>query len=461
MNLGILKGVSELFGTFDKIYFCKRIDDNALLLNLQGTLFLIDLTRSKSGIYSLKDTPISAKNYQAPFDNKLKALCTNAKLLDSTIDGDNRILELHCANQNSYKQETFSLTLELTGKYTNAILLNQKRVVLESLRHITQSLRQVQVGKVLSPLPQPTNAPKNSQKVSVSVESLATLYDSYLQDTLTNAKQSARKSLESKRQKLLCALDSLPNQKDLDAQSALFGFYAKSILARIHTLAPHSISAPSLSLNAPFDDLPLNEIPNATKENLHAQKAIQIPILEGSKSPSHLAQQYFAQSKKLSQKSHNLHIQIQNIHDSLAFLQAQSNLVANALSLQDIKIYTQKEQKNKKNAKKGTNFEVFSIQGFKIGIGKNAKQNQELLKLAHADDMWMHIRDIPSSHLIIFCGKARLSEEVIHKAGEILIGLCALHSGSFSVDYTQRRFVKIMQGANVIYAKHKTLELRK
>ena len=461
MNLGILKGVSELFNTFDKIYFCKRIDDNALLLNLQGTLFLIDLARSKSGIYSLSNAPLSPKNYQAPFDNKLKVLCTNATLIESKVNGNNRIITLHCANQNSYKQESFCLVLEFTGKYTNAILLNEKNIVLESLRHITQSLRQVQVGKALSLLPQPANPPKNSDKVSVSVEFLATLYDSYLQDTLINAKQSALKSLESKRQKLLCTLDSLPNQKDLDTQSALFGFYAKSVLARIHTLPPHSINAPCLSLNAPFDDLPCSELPHDTRAKFHAQNTLQIPTLEGSKTLSHLAQQYFAQSKKLSQKAKNLHIQIQNIHDSLAFLQAQSNLVANALSLQDIKIYAQKEQNNKKIQKKGTNFEVFYIQGFKIGVGKNAKQNQELLKLAHADDMWMHIRDIPSSHLLIFCGKARLSEEVIHKAGEILVGLCALHSGSFSVDYTQRRFVKIMQGANVIYAKHKTLELRK
>ena len=461
MNLGILKGVSELFNTFSKMYFCKRIDDNALLLNLQNTLFLMDLARGKSGIFSLPTPPLSPKNYQAPFDTKLKSLCTNAKLLDSTIDGNNRILTLHCLNQNPYKQESFCLVFEFTGKYTNAILLNEKKIVLESLRHITQSTRPVQVGKVLSPLPQPANPPKNSNKVSVSVEFLATLYDSHLQDLLTNAKQNALKALDCKKDKLLSTLANLPKQDLLENQSAIYAFYAKSILARIHALPSPSINAPNLALDFPFDDLSLGELPSEERAKILTQKKLQIPNLEDSKSLSHLAQRYFTLSKKLSQKAKNLHIQLENLTSNVTFLQAQSTLIASASTLQDIKIYAQKEQHNKKTQKKGTNFEVFYIQGFKVGIGKNAKQNQELLKLAHADDMWMHIRDIPSSHLIIFCGKARLSEDIIHKAGEILIGLCALHSGSFSVDYTQRRFVKIMQGANVVYAKHKTLELKK
>lgn len=461
MNLGILKGVSELFSTFTKIYFCKRVDDNVFLLNLQGVLFLIDLARGKSGIFALPNAPLSPKNYQAPFDNKLKSLCTNAALRSCKVNGENRILELHCLNQNSYKQESFCLIFEFTGKYTNAILLNERNIVLESLRHITQSVRPVQVGKVLNPLPQPHNAPQKSQKVPVSVEFLTQMYEEHLAQMLANAKQSALKTLESKRQKLSNTLENLPQKALLDKQSALECFYAKSLLARIHTIPSHCINAPYITLQAPFDDLPFSELTDKQSKQMQAQKELQIPVLEHCKSLSHLAQQYFTKSKKLSQKSRNLHIQIQNIHDSLRFNQAQSALIANAKSLQDIKIYAQKEQKSAKAQKKGTNFEVFYIQGFKIGIGKNAKQNQELLKLAHADDIWMHIRDIPSAHLIIFCGKARVEEAIIHKAGEMLVWLCVLHSGSFSVDYTQRRFVKIVQGASVNYAKHKTLELKK
>ena len=63
--------------------------------------------------------------------------------------------------------------------------------------------------------------------------------------------------------------------------------------------------------------------------------------------------------------------------------------------------------------------------------------------------------------MIIFCGKARLRDEVLGKAGEILVGLCGVKAGNFRVDYTRRKFVKITQGANVVYGKYQSLEYRK
>lgn len=440
MNLGLLKGISAYFSRFSKIYGCRRVDDALLALNLEGRVFYLDLTRSCSTIFCTKEAILGTKSYHAPFDVKL-GLCHNAHLLDSRVDGDNRILQLHFAPQNAYKKQEFSLELEFTGKHTNAILLDSKRVVIEALRHISESRRPVRVGKPLEPLPQPTN-PKPSQILAVNEELLENLYEERTQRLLHTAKAQQLKAIESKEVNLSHLLQEIPSINILQEQSKAYSLYAHTLTAHLHELDSKDMRGESLILSNPQD---------------HTD--VQIPILEHTRSFSQLAQQYFALSKKSVKKAQNLHLQIQNLESSLHFLQAQKALIAQAKTLADIKIFSPSKSRNK--LKKQQNFEVFFIDGMKIGVGKNASQNLELLKSASGDDMWLHIRDIPSSHMIIFCGKAKVRDEVIGKAGEILVGLCGVKVGNFRVDYTRRKFVKIVQGANVVYGKYQSLEYRK
>ncbi len=190
-------------------------------------------------------------------------------------------------------------------------------------------------------------------------------------------------------------------------------------------------------------------------------KILQIPIPKEIASFSDLAQYYFLLSKKYAKKAQNLHLQIENLQDSLRFLDSQKALVQRATSFEELKIFTPHKQKGKKSDKKsGTAFEVFFIAGVKVGVGKNASQNIALLKAASAEDIWLHVRDVPSSHMILFCGKTKIAESVLQKAGQILIELCGIKRGNLSVDYTKRKFVKITQGANVVYAKYQRLEFK-
>lgn len=39
--------------------------------------------------------------------------------------------------------------------------------------------------------------------------------------------------------------------------------------------------------------------------------------------------------------------------------------------------------------------------GYEIWVGKNAKANDEILRMAHKDDLWLHARDVPGSHVIV------------------------------------------------------------
>lgn len=93
-------------------------------------------------------------------------------------------------------------------------------------------------------------------------------------------------------------------------------------------------------------------------------------------------------------------------------------------------------------------------------MGKNNIQNDNLtLRVADGDDIWMHTKNIPGSHVII--RSSTPSEQTLREAAT----LAAWHSKARSsaqvpVDYTPRKFVKKPGGAKpgfVIYTTNRTL----
>mgnify|MGYP000094096978 FL=1 len=94
-------------------------------------------------------------------------------------------------------------------------------------------------------------------------------------------------------------------------------------------------------------------------------------------------------------------------------------------------------------------------------LGKNKKGNIELLKIARAGDIWMHIQGMPSTHVIIHTSKQNVSEKVLYAAAKLCVDFSTTKTGSFLVDYTNRREVKVQSEANVLYNKYKTLSVLK
>ena len=204
--------------------------------------------------------------------------------------------------------------------------------------------------------------------------------------------------------------------------------------------------------------------------NLHKIKTYQTQItlkdfennpititLPKSRTPQEALNLMFKESKRLAKKAQNLHIQQENLESKINFINQEIAFISKSQNLDDLKILQPPKSKKLTSSK----FEHIFINGFKISIGRNQSENQELLESANANDLWLHIKDIPSSHMIIHCGKQNVSEDVIKKACEILVGLCKIQSGNFCVDYTKRKFVKIIQGANVKYSKQQSLHYKK
>ncbi|MGV3539232.1 MAG: NFACT RNA binding domain-containing protein [Rufibacter sp.] len=95
-------------------------------------------------------------------------------------------------------------------------------------------------------------------------------------------------------------------------------------------------------------------------------------------------------------------------------------------------------------------FYTFELEGFKILVGKNAKANDRLsLHHTHKDDLWLHAKDVPGSHVVIKLqsGKA-FPRRVIEAAAQLAAYYSKRKSDTLCpVLYTPKKYVRKPKGA--------------
>ena len=454
MTLAKVDALARFCACFERLVRIERVQDMVLRLTLdhchspelQAALngdtsfaLYLSMVRGKSYAYTSKDTPLSPKHYNAPFDVALSKL-HRSKILSSTLYDNDRILRLELLQQGSYKQSRAIVQFEFSGKHTNVIILNASGVVIEALRHISQviSCRPVKVGTPLAKMP-----PRpQTQEPPIALESMPDILARAY--TLANARE-----LESMKHSLLAhytriktrtqaLLESLPKAEALLLESTQLQHKANLALMHLHTLKPYQTQV---------------EITDESGELRHI-------TLSASPTPQAAINGLFKEAKRLARKAKNIHKEATNLEEKISFLDKELAFIERASKLDTLAILLPQAKQSAKKKPQNEQAQVVFIQGIKISIGRNERENARLLESARADDVWLHIRDIPSSHLIIHCGKNTAPESTIYKAGEILLGVSGLKQGDFCVDYTKRKFVKIISGAQVVYSKHKSLHYR-
>jgi predicted ribosome quality control (RQC) complex YloA/Tae2 family protein len=90
------------------------------------------------------------------------------------------------------------------------------------------------------------------------------------------------------------------------------------------------------------------------------------------------------------------------------------------------------------------------IEGFVVYMGRDAKSNDHLtFNVADEEDIWMHAKGVPGSHLVIRVRENLPTEEVIKKAAEIAKkNSKGKDKEGLPIVYCQRRFVKKDPGMN-------------
>ncbi|MDX4047952.1 NFACT RNA binding domain-containing protein [Aliarcobacter skirrowii] len=418
----------------------RRVENNTIIIEFNNkNIIYFDLSKNNSLIYKTKELISSKKDFNAPFDVVLQKRFNNSKIEKIELYNDDKIINIAVNSSSSYKKQISILQLEFTGKYTNIIILDENRVVLEALRHIDEesSFRVVKVGVKLEEIPKKDFVAK-SENIDDIEEYLYTIYEQKEQNNLQVVKKQKIDLVLKNIKKLQNLLKSLPKKEELELESTKLYNTANLLLANLHNISPYQKSVILKDFEENSVEIDLSSINN----------------------PSKYTNELFKKAKRLKQKSQNIVIEEQNIKEKLEFLKRLHKNLNLAKSIDECEFLYPKKEKNQTKTKKEKNYESFFFEGFKIMLGSNERENIYLLENSKASDFWFHLKDRPSCHVIVQNSKKELPQIVIEKAATLCAKFSSDGGGVFEVDFTQRRNVKIQHGANVLYNPYSTVVVK-
>ncbi len=184
-------------------------------------------------------------------------------------------------------------------------------------------------------------------------------------------------------------------------------------------------------------------------------------ILDEDKTPSQNAQAYFAlynKGKKAAEILEKRKIEAQN---NIEYLNEILFSVENADRPdildeieEELSEYSENTQRHSlqtaggkaKKKEAGPNIKTLDFKGFTLYLGRNNKQNDYLIrKGSNPEDIWLHAKDCPSSHIIIKTenGRKPVTDEVLLYGAKLVKENSPMkNTGKASIIYTKRKYLK-------------------
>ncbi|MFD1018114.1 Rqc2 family fibronectin-binding protein [Thalassobacillus hwangdonensis] len=193
--------------------------------------------------------------------------------------------------------------------------------------------------------------------------------------------------------------------------------------------------------------------------------------LNPNKTPSENAQAYFQTYHKMKKSKQVVQEEIKKAETEIHYFDQLIQQVESAreMDIEEIREelreegYLKKKVQNRKKKSKSSvpQPEIYeSSDGTTIYVGRNNKQNEHLTnRMAAKNDIWLHTKDIPGSHVVIKSSDP--SEDTLFEAAQLAANFSkSSKSSSVPVDYTMIKHVKKPSGAKpgyVIYDHQQTL----
>jgi len=440
MKLYELKAIAKRLNNFTFISRARRIEDNTLEIMFdKSESYFFNMTRGHSFIYKApSQRPL--QGYNAPFDTLLHSLMSGGKLISVEVPDNDRILRFTIAPKSSYKDKIIYLQLEFTGKNTNAILIDDNEVIIEALRHIDadSTFRVIRPGMELLSIP-PFERTETAEEIND--------IDNYLEEKYKHIQ--AKRLLELKKQKLSVTakkskkfgqlLAKLPDEAKLAKQEQEYKSYANLILANLYQIKPYDTKLNTFDFEG--NEISI-KLPKDTKVN-------------------RMPDYFFNLAKRAKNKAKNVYIEKDNLESKKSFYDNIYYALEQANTPYELELLVPKRAKSLRKKEKLREGELFWIENYKVMVGRNSNENQKLLSLAKSNDIWMHTREIPGSHVIIRTDKQNLPDSVLEAAAKLCVDFSVKSPGDYLVDYAKRKFVKVQEGSNVEYDKYQTIAVRK
>lgn len=213
----------------------------------------------------------------------------------------------------------------------------------------------------------------------------------------------------------------------------------------------------------------------STLEDYYSGETVEIDLLPHL-SPIENAQKYFKLYNKARASAHHAQARLQVTREEIDYLESVVVALEQAATLAELEEIIEelekegyvKGRKEPRRLEERSQPRVFiSSDGLKILAGRNNRQNDRLtLKESAQNDLWLHAKGIPGTHVIVHLPKhVKSIHQVPDRTLEEAALLAAYYSkgndaGKVPVDYTFRQNVKKPKGAKpgmVVYENYWTI----
>ena len=454
-------------GKIDKVYQAER-DEIILNIRKQGGAFRL-LISAHSQNARIHLTSVARENPKtAPmFCMFLRKHLSGGRILTIEQVGGDRVvrLDIEAFTELGDKVQK-SMFVEIMGKHSNIILVDDSRKILDSIRHVdftTSSARQVLPGLFYKepPTAQAQWTIDNGQLTMA--ENISEVVDKFFAEKDFSARMAGKSAnlvkLINNNIKRCEKKVTLHTKSIADAENReKFKIYGDLLTANIWRI---EFGSESIEVENYYEDGAVVAIP-----------------LKSDISPSENAQRYYTRYNKLKTTEKFATEQLaqavaereylETVLDSALKAESNSELDEIRAELVEEGYLPKKFEKGKKKGGKTQTkapeiMEFTSADGFKMLVGKNNRQNDYLtMKMAYSTDIWLHTKAIAGSHVIIRTeGGKDVPDSTILEAAALAAYYSRGRAGeNVAVDYTAVKNVRKPRGAKpgmVIYDGYNTV----
>jgi predicted ribosome quality control (RQC) complex YloA/Tae2 family protein len=443
-------------------------DKNSIILSFQKSSYgiFISINPQNYRLHIIKDSRVEYEFH--PFHSHLKGLRFRGI---KTPLGERIFYLLFEGKDRKGFPKRLILAVELTGKYSNAILVDSKGTILDAHKRVEESKSRVRT--VIPGIRYETPPPKPDSLWKLEREKIETFLKKHFPYTKKEFEEKdpisilnlLQNSIENCIPVLYLSENFSPlyySPMDVKNLSNLPRIYFKTYSEVIETYFRERGKSeekrgkdPLIHLFSQLEKLKDFDMERKRGEliiaNLHLIKrgvkklihnGIEIEIDEGE-DPVELAQEYFRRYRKKKRGYYTLLNKIEQIKEGLI---------------------ERKEKEERIEEHPKPYLEYYSPSGFKVLVGKNARGNELItFSIAKERDLFFHVKDAPGAHVILIKGGREPSEEDIYFAARIALEHSRVSQDKKGlVSITEKKYVKRAKGKRglVILQKERVIHVR-
>jgi predicted ribosome quality control (RQC) complex YloA/Tae2 family protein len=385
-----------------------------------------------------------------PFCMYLRKHLTGTRIDEISQAQNDRIVIIRLSKNSQTEGDAgsrkYNLIAELTGRAGNIILTDEDTKILMTMLKREIRERDLRIGSAYT-LPQPpprheiigTSQAESGISFNIEVEKRYKELEKnagterFKNDLMRDIRQRLKK-LELKLERLHSDLDKLERFKDDNKKGEL-------------------LKANFSLIKKGMDKIELKDYYNSSQESY-----LTVELDPSLSAPGNI-ERYFERYKKYKRGKEEILKHIELIKKEIFQLHRK---LSEPIQMPE---QTPPSEKKKRGEEKSSPRSFKSADGMTILIGRNNRQNDELtFKIAKGNDVWLHVRGFPGSHVIIkMDNKKEIPRDSLLDAASLAIHFSKLKSaGRGDVIYTFRKYVRKPKGAEpgkVICSQDKNLSI--